>query len=56
MLIKRIGAAILLGIGMELGTCLTKEVVQITKDPYKRATVKQKFNKIKDVILKKEES
>ena len=55
MIIKRIAAAILLGVGMELGTCLAKEGVQIAKDPYKRAAIKQKFNKVKDAIFKKEE-
>ena len=54
-MIKRIGAAILLGIGMELGTVLVKESVQIAKDPYKKATIKNKFKKIKDIIFKKEE-
>ena len=55
MLFKRIGAAILLGVGMEIGTVLTKEGVQIAKDPLKRLAIKQKFNKIKDAIFKKEE-
>lgn len=52
---KRFIGVVVLGIGMELGTVLVKEGVQIAKDPYKKATIKRKFNKIKDAIFKKDE-
>ena len=55
MLMKRFMTMILFGIGMELGTCLTKEGIEIAKDPYKRAVVKQKITRIKETIFKKEE-
>ena len=55
MFIKRFAAAILLGVGMELGTILAKKSVQLASDPYERTVIKQKFNKVKDALLKKEE-
>jgi hypothetical protein len=54
-LLKSIGAAIVIGAGMELGTILAREGAQIAKDPVKKATIKRKFNKIKDTLFKKEE-
>ena len=54
-LVKSIGAAIVIGAGMEFGAVLVKKGVEISKDPIKKATIKRKFNKIKDTLFKKEE-
>ena len=53
--VKSIGAAIIVGAGMELGTILARKGAQIMGDPAKKAAIKRKFNKIKDAIFKKEE-
>ena len=54
-LVKSIGAAIIIGAGMELGSILAKRGAQIAEDPVKKASIKKKFNKIKDTLFKKEE-
>jgi hypothetical protein len=52
---KRFIGMVVLGVGMELGSILAKEGIEIAKDPYKRTVIKQKTKKIKDTIFKKEE-
>ena len=52
---KRIIGAVVLGVGMELGSILLKEGIELAKSPYKRTVVKQKAKTIKDTLLKKEE-
>ena len=54
-LVKSLGAAIIIGAGMEIGSILIKKGEQIQKDPVKKAGIKRKFNKIKDTLFKKEE-
>ena len=53
MLIRRFMIMILLGVGMELGARLTQEGVEIAKDPHKRCVIKQKADKIKNILFKK---
>lgn len=54
-MLKKFMGMLLLGVAMELGTCLVKEGMDAAKDPYKRAVIKQRVNKIKDAFCKKEE-
>jgi hypothetical protein len=54
-LFKSIGAAIVIGAGMEFGTILARKGAQIAEDPVKKAKIKRKFNTIKETIFKKEE-
>ena len=54
-LVKSLGAAIIIGAGMELGSILIQKGVEIQRDPVKKAAIKRKFKKIKDTLLKKEE-
>ena len=47
---KKIFSGLLWGVGVTLGTVLVQEGIGITKDPYKKDKIKNKFTKIKDAI------
>ena len=44
---------VLYGAATYLGITIAKEGIETARDPYKRATIKQKFSEIKNIISKK---
>lgn len=52
--IKRFFIALISGAGCWLGISLAKKGIEVAKDPYERARIKQKCKSIKDIVVKKD--
>lgn len=53
--IKSIFSAILWGAGVTAGSIAVTKGIEVAKDPYKKAKLKRKFNKIKSALTKDED-
>lgn len=56
MNIKGIVGALMMGAAMTIGCLAGTDVYCKLKDPYERAKIKNKFNKVKDALKEKIES
>jgi hypothetical protein len=56
MKIKDFANAVMYGVATCLGFEIVKKGIEVSRDPYKKAEFKKGFKKIKDAIIKKNES
>ena len=54
-IIKKFFQAVIVGAGTWFGITLATKGVKTVTDPHKRASMKQKISRIKDILFEKEE-